>query len=150
MIFECARAKMARKWWDLLHRSCWVTLETLHTSPGMEVPLIWSLLLGAPGNWTYISEKFYYSSNEENYYNFIEAKEHCNKSGGKLAEPQDLTINSAITNHFNGFLFMSHWIGIKGGLILEGVFNLPPSSKTYAKYTFSLVNATFGSWKKSC
>ena len=24
LIFECARAKMARKLWDLLHRSCWV------------------------------------------------------------------------------------------------------------------------------
>ena len=41
MIFECARAKMARKSWDLLHRSCWVTLEisTLRTSPRMEIPL---------------------------------------------------------------------------------------------------------------
>ena len=30
-----------RKSWDLLHRSCWVTLEihTLRTSPRMEVPL---------------------------------------------------------------------------------------------------------------
>ena len=35
LIFECARAKRARKSWDLLHRSCWVTLEihSLRTSP---------------------------------------------------------------------------------------------------------------------
>ena len=39
--FACARAKTARKSRDLLHRSCWVTLEiyTWHTSPRMEVPL---------------------------------------------------------------------------------------------------------------
>ena len=32
---------MARKWWDLPFRSCWVALEisTLHTSPNMEVSL---------------------------------------------------------------------------------------------------------------
>ena len=36
MIFECATAKMAGKSWDLLHRSCWVTL--LRTSPRMEIP----------------------------------------------------------------------------------------------------------------
>ena len=41
LIFECARAKMARKSWYLLHRSCWVGpgIETLRTSPRMEVPL---------------------------------------------------------------------------------------------------------------
>ena len=39
LIFECARAKTARKSWDLLQRSCWVTLKisTLRTSPRMEV-----------------------------------------------------------------------------------------------------------------
>ena len=44
MIFECARAKTARKSWDLLHRSCWVTFEisTLRTSPRMKVPLLLS------------------------------------------------------------------------------------------------------------
>ncbi len=47
LIFECARAKTARKSWDLLHRSCWVTpqMATWHTSPRMEVPLV-------RGNWT--------------------------------------------------------------------------------------------------
>ena len=46
LIFECARAKTARKSWDLLHRSCWVALEihTLRTSPRMEVPLDYSWL----------------------------------------------------------------------------------------------------------
>ena len=41
LILECAWAKMARKSWDLLHRSCWAALEihTLRTSPRMEVPL---------------------------------------------------------------------------------------------------------------
>ena len=35
-------AKLARKSWDLLHRSCWVSLEIsiLRTSPRMEVPLV--------------------------------------------------------------------------------------------------------------
>ena len=79
-------------------------------------------MLDAPGNWTYISEKFYYSSNEGHYYNFQEAKEHCGKSGGKLAEPQNISVNLAITNHFNGFLFMNHWIGIRSGLNLESKF----------------------------
>ena len=34
LILECARAKTARKSWDLLHRSCWLTpqMATLHTS----------------------------------------------------------------------------------------------------------------------
>ena len=42
LIFECARAKMARKSWDLLHRSCWVALEihTWRTSLWMEIPLL--------------------------------------------------------------------------------------------------------------
>ena len=41
LIFGCARAKMARKPWYLLHRSCWVgpEISTLRTSPRMEVPL---------------------------------------------------------------------------------------------------------------
>ena len=48
LIFECARAKPARKSWDLLHRSCWVTLEihTLRTSPRMEVPTLPSYFWG--------------------------------------------------------------------------------------------------------
>ena len=42
LIFECACAKTARKSWDLLNRSCWVTLQihTWRTSPRMEVPLL--------------------------------------------------------------------------------------------------------------
>ena len=84
--------------------------------------LFFTFMLDAPGNWTYISEKFYYSSNEGHYYNFQEAKEHCGKSGGKLAEPQNISVNLAITNHFNGFLFMNHWIGIRSGLNLESKF----------------------------
>ena len=39
MIIECARAKTARKSWDLLLRSCWVTLEisTWRISPRMAI-----------------------------------------------------------------------------------------------------------------
>ena len=47
LIFECARAKTARKPWDLLHRSCWVTpqIHTWRTSPRMEVRQIqWYIL----------------------------------------------------------------------------------------------------------
>ena len=41
MIFECARAKTARKSCHLLVRGCWVTpqISTWRTSPRMEVPL---------------------------------------------------------------------------------------------------------------
>ena len=95
--------------------------------------LFFTFMLDAPGNWTYISEKFYYSSNEGHYYNFQEAKEHCGKSGGKLAEPQNISVNLAITNHFNGFLFMNHWIGIRSGLNLESKF--PIWSKNVQKKT---------------
>ena len=46
LIFECARAKMARIYY--LHRSCWVTLEisALRTSPRMEIPLVRLIMAG--------------------------------------------------------------------------------------------------------
>ena len=51
-MFECARAKMARKSRDLLHRSCWVALE-IHlwrTSPkGIEIPLGETIITAQPG-----------------------------------------------------------------------------------------------------
>ena len=57
----------------------------LRVKPGVDI----ICLIGSPGNWTYISQNFYYSSIEEKDYTFKEAKEHCSRSGGKLAEPRN-------------------------------------------------------------
>ena len=85
-MFECARAKMARKSWYLLHRSCWVGpgISILRTSPRMEVPLVKTTLVK-----TALVGEYLYSSPSSN---------PPKSSASRRAEPGELRPRASSMN----------------------------------------------------
>ena len=84
-----------KEWVYILERFCdccqWGPLSVLDLVPLFLDSLFQYWITGSPENWISISGKYYYQSvmSQRIKFTYNEAKSQCNKSGGKLAEPDE-------------------------------------------------------------